>query len=405
MHAQSPLRRLAFFGHDARESTIIKRVETFRLHGCHVHTFMFARERFANANWRTWDHVHLGYTVDRNYLKRLPKLLTGLLKTIPRLGTLRNVDAIYARNIDMLLVAFAAKALSRSRAPLAYEVLDVQRVFLGDRIVNRVFRAIERLLLKRTAVLVVSSPDFMTCYFHPVQGYRGDWYLLENKIAAKQLETVDRPSAESLKPPGPPWVIGWFGTLRCTRSLEILCTLADRLGDRVQIYMRGRPSEEDLPLAVLQEAVRSRTNMAFEGTYKNPADLADIYGRVHFSWCVDFLDDGSNSTWLLPNRLYEGGFFGTVALACAGTATGRMVEEKGLGIVLEQPLADTVAECLERIGETAYAASRRRVENLPRSIFLDETDTLGLMRRLAGRIAEGQVEAGEPVGNERATLK
>jgi succinoglycan biosynthesis protein ExoL len=404
MQAAPPLRRMAFFGHDARESTIVKRVESFRLYGCDVTTFMFARKRFDNGAWQAWDHVHLGYTVDRNYGKRLPKLLLGLLKTVPHLRKLRNADAIYARNIDMLLVASAAKLLARSKAPLAYEVLDIQRAFLGSRLANRVFRAVERFLLKRTAILVVSSPDFITFYFEPLQGYSGDWYLLENKIAAKQLQSLSRPSAETGKPPAPPWVIGWFGTLRCTRSLKILCDVADRLGDRVQIDLRGRPSEEDLPLAALEEAVRARPNMAFEGPYRNPADLAEIYGRVHFSWCVDFLDDGTNSTWLLPNRLYEGGFFGTVALACTGTATGRMVEQRGLGIVLEQPLEDAVVAFLEQLDQAAYARYRAQVDGLPRSIFLDESDTLGLMQRLSGRVApRGKIR--RAVGDHSVTIE
>lgn len=400
-----PLRRLAFFGHDARESTIIKRVESLRLHGCHVTTFMFARKRFENANWQAWDHVHLGYTVDRNYARRLPKLLIGLLRTVPHLKALRNADAIYARNIDMMLLALAARTLARSKAPLAYEVLDIQRAFLGGRAVNRVFRAVERMLLRRTSLLVVSSPDFMTQYFEPLQGYRGEWHLLENKIAAKQLGSVVRPPAEAAKPAGPPWVIGWFGTLRCTKSLAILSEVADRLGDRVRIYLRGRPSEEDLPLSLIEETVRGRPNMAFEGPYRNPADLADIYGRVHFSWCVDFLDDGTNSTWLLPNRLYEGGYFGTVALACARTATGRKVDRDGLGVVLEQPLAQSVSAFLERLDAHDYAEYRTKVEDLPRSLFLDETDTLDLMRRLGGSTPGAPAGMESRVESESATLR
>jgi succinoglycan biosynthesis protein ExoL len=319
MNAAPPLERLAFFGHDARESTVIKRVEAFRSCGCHVTTFMFARTRFDNEAWTAWDHVHLGYTVDRNYARRLPKLLMGLLRSLPRLGDLRRADAIYARNIDMLLLAFAAKLLAFSRAPLAYEVLDVQRVFLGHGAVSKAVRWVERALLKRVATLVVSSPDFMTQYFQPVQGYTGRWYLLENKIAAGQLASLEAADAPA-SPLAPPWVIGWFGTLRCTKSLAILCAVADRLGDRVKIYLRGRPSEEDLPSAMIEEALRTRPNMAFDGPYRNPADLAGIYGRVHLSWSIDFLDDGTNSTWLLPNRLYVGGYHGTVALAAPSRA-------------------------------------------------------------------------------------
>src|SRR3546814_8999676 len=77
--------------------------------------------------------------------------------------------------------------------------------------------------------------------------------------------------------------------------------------------------------------------MIYGGEYRNPDDLPEIYGRVHLTWAFDFLDEGSNSDWLLPNRLYEGGYFGSVALASSHTETGKKVRELGLGYTFEPP--------------------------------------------------------------------
>ena len=44
----------------------------------------------------------------------------------------------------------------------------------------------------------------------------------------------------------------------------------------------------------LQQAASDHFNMIFAGEYDAPADLPEIYSRVHFNWCVD-LSDGDNS--------------------------------------------------------------------------------------------------------------
>ena len=87
----------------------------------------------------------------------------------------------------------------------------------------------------------------------------------------------------------------------------MLAAIAGTLGDAVRIVIAGRLSEEDIDPRDFFETLARHPNMAFRGPYANPGELPDIYGGVHFSWAVDYLDDGLNSDWLLPNRLYEGG--------------------------------------------------------------------------------------------------
>ena len=130
--------------------------------------------------------------------KRVPKLLAGLLKLMKNRTALRRCRIFYARNIDMLLLAYLAKRLVASRAVLAYEVLDVQRVFIGSGLMNKAMRWVERHLLARCDMLVVSSPDFIARYFQPYQGFAGAWYLLENKVFAQPatLQHLQREDAQ-----------------------------------------------------------------------------------------------------------------------------------------------------------------------------------------------------------------
>ncbi len=369
---------IAFFGHDANESTILKRADAFLQQGCNVIGFMFRRDRVGLKSREMFRNVELGSTRDRSYIHRLPRMMLGILKAARAHDMLRRADVIYARNIDMLTVALAAKALTGSRASVAYEVLDIQRPFLRQDVVGTVFRLAERLMLRYCALLVVSSPDFIERYFAPVQGRQTDWILLENKVppgASGRLAAVKKPA-------GPPWVIGWYGTLRCRRSLSALCTLADTLGPGVKIRLGGRPSLEDLTVAEIEHVVGQRSGMQYIGAYASPADLDTIYGPVHFSWCVDYIDAGNNSDWLIPNRIYEGGLLGAVALARRATATGRLVEGRGYGFAFDEPLESAVVAFLQGLDKKTYEAAQSRLLAAPPDAFVDLRDSADLVTAL-----------------------
>jgi succinoglycan biosynthesis protein ExoL len=369
---------IAFFGHDASEPTIVKRITSLVAEGCLIIGFTFQRKRDVGpATAPTWTNIDLGFTVDRDYLRRIPRLVVAVRRIFARRDLLLRADVLYARNLDQAVVACVVRRLVRLRVPLVYEVLDVQRVFTNPGLLGWAFRFAERQVLARSALLVISSPRFYTCYFRPVQNYEGPWYVLENKVEpGKCGATVVR------SPAPPPWVIGWSGVLRCRRSLSILVEIAARLGERVRIVLRGRLSPCDISAAELASALARCPNLVFNGPYANPTDLAAIYGGVHFTWAVDYTDAGFNSDWLIPNRIYEGGLHGTVMLARSNTAAGDLVKKLELGWTFQEPLADGVVACLEHLNPHAYQAARCRVEAAPRSCFVDERDTAGLLAKL-----------------------
>jgi len=383
-NAMSQQLAIAFFGHDWNESTVIKRANAFMAHGAKVTGFMFHRVRRRATAQPKWNNIDLGETHDRSYAQRLPRLLRGLVRAVRHWPELRGAQVFYARNIDMLFIAVMAKTLTRSPAIVVYEALDVQPVFVGTRPINRLFRWAERRLLAACNLVVVSAPDHMTEYFQRIQGYRGDWRLLENKVAddpalSPATGIVQKPAA------APPWVIGFFGVLRCVRSLEILQHLAAKLPDSVVIHLRGQVSETDIPRKRLEELTARYPNIVFHGPYSNPHDLAGIYGQIHFAWAIDYIAAESNSRWSLLNRFYEGGLFAAVPLGRAGTATGRLMQERGFGRTFDEPLEDNLVDFFRSLDLETYAGMRARLSAAPRAMFVDETDTRDLLRALQAR--------------------
>ncbi len=376
--AEAPL--TAYFGQDCTDSAVIRRIASIRAAGHRVVGFTFRRDKYNRDYVPEWDDVPLGASVDRHYRARLPALLRAARTVWRERRRVRPARVIVARNLDQALLALFARLVSGSRAAFAYEVLDVQRAFLRDDALGRALRWAERRVLARADMLVVSSPAFVREYFAPVQGFRGPWHLLENKICAAQPARAPAPAPPPTPGRGGRWAVGWFGTLRCERSLRVLAALADALPDRVEVVLRGLPTETGL--GPFLDVVGRRPNMRYGGEYRSPADLPDLYGSVHLAWGLDFLDAGTNSRWLLPNRLYDAGSHGVPLLALRGTETGDRVERDGLGWALEEPLAERLVEWLGALTDEEWERRRAHVRALPRSMFLDTDDVPDLLRRL-----------------------
>ena len=293
----SPRRSLAFFGHDRHDSAIKKRTTAFERHGWRVQGFMFHRDRpnlppLPADAMRPRRHPRPRLRSPAGDPARRPaedpRTCGGATVRRHHLCPQPRHAGIGHR---------AARRLTGSRAPVVYEALDVRRIIVGNGLVSRLFRAAERRLLAMSDALVVSSPDYMSRYFWPVQHFAGQWHLLENKLAGPPPAGDDPRRGGGPPPPksGEPWIIGWFGVLKCRRSLDILTRIAQALGPRCVIHVRGIVSESEVPPALVAEIAARHPNIVFAGPYANPADLPAIYGQVHITWAADFLDPQSNS--------------------------------------------------------------------------------------------------------------
>ncbi len=290
--------------------------------------------------------------------------------------TWQTASLLYARSLDLAVLTLIGKQLTRCTAPLVYEILDIHPALTRQGLRSRLLRWLERRVLRRCRLLVVSSPAFIENYFRPRQRFSGQSFLLENKWPQAQMARLPTKLPCELDDLGPRWTIGWFGNIRCPESLHILTEVADRLSDRVTIYLRGCVTL--IGKETLMNAIRHRQNMIFEGEYLAPDDLPDIYSRVHFNWCID-LCDGDNSRWLLPNRLYEGGYFGIPALAVSDHETGRVVRQRHLGVSLDNPLTESLCDMLLKMSCDQYVQMRYGIESLPKSQFVDTGDMVRLV--------------------------
>lgn len=384
--------KIAYFVHDLTDPAVARRVRMLKAGGAEPTVLGFRREASAPATVAGAPAVDLGRTYDGRFLQRAG--LTAMnAATAKRLAEhVTDADVIMARMLESLAIATAARRAAGSKARLVYEALDIHRLLVGEGAKSRALRAAERALMRQAELLIVSSPAFLERYYQPMQGLGRDLpiptLLVENKV----LDLDGDETVEAFDPPpGPPWRIGWLGAIRCAKSLSILTDLAARRPDLVEVHIWGRPAYTEF--ADFEAQVGAAPNVHFGGAY-TAQDLPRLYGEVHFAWAIDFMEEGLNSAWLLPNRLYEASRHGAAPIALKGVQTGRYLAEHGFGVRLETPAELEVV--LERLTSTAYDRLRAEVESQPRNAFVaGSEDCRRLVDAIAGR-ARSEAPATRP---------
>lgn len=379
---------LALFVPDITDVSTIKRSEAFLEHGFRLTVFGFRRQRY-NRDYRpAYPFVPLGSTSDGRYLQRALALAAALVRLGRHRDTFRRASVFYARNIDQLLLALAAHALGGSGARIIYEVLDIQPAFVARGFAGRAIRFVERLCLRRVALLVLSSPGFLRHFYRPVQAYDKPWFLLENKLPPSILACGSRGAALS-EPAATPrfgyrWVVGYHGLIRGADTLDLIARLARRLRGQVLFRFRGILTTVDRRR--FNDLLGSHPNIVYDGDYVNPRDLARIYGEIDFAWALDLENARENSRWLLPCRFYEAGFFGVPCLAARGFEIGELVEAHDVGWTFAAPFEDEMVDFLKRVTPAQHAERRQRLLALPQSRFVAGED----IEALCGLIDAGR---------------
>ncbi|MGR5168500.1 hypothetical protein ACPV5L_14980 [Vibrio astriarenae] len=359
---------ILYLVHDLNDAAVKRRVAMLEVGGAQVTVVGFYRGTVAfdiNENV-----ISLGQTHDASFIHRIKSVVKEKL-TLQRRFRKHNIthgrfDLIVARNLDMLALAVSAKKLLS--LPLVYECLDIHRFLIHSGMIGRVFRQLEKSLSKHAGLLITSSQGFVEHYFKPLSLADLPTLVLENKVfSSKPLAT---PMPKSLN--DGPIIITWNGAIRCRRSLDILIQVTRKMAGKVQVVIHGKPAYTEFDDFL--STVANELYIEFLGPYVFPDDLADIYNNAHFNWTLDFFEQGGNSEWLLPNRIYEGGLFALPPLYRAGNYTAQVLDSLQIGYALKgntnKELADHLVTMLRGIDEAQYQSLINASMQVPTSRWL-----------------------------------
>jgi succinoglycan biosynthesis protein ExoL len=369
---------LAFFCPDVTDASTLKRVQQFIDGGYRVTVFGFRRERYNTGYQPPWPNVPLGLTTDARYWHRLRALLHAIPALIAHRRPLARTSIFYARNIDQLLLALLARLIAFTRVPIAYEVLDIPPILMRRGPVPALLRAIERQCLRKICLLVLSSPGFHRNYFSAVQGYGGQWFLLENK-----LYPAPAPPTRAARPDRGrrPWIVGYFGLIRGDATVDLIARLAERLQGRVKFRFGGVLTT--VTQAKFDAMLRRWPNIDYTGPYLPQQDLGRLYHQVDFAWALDLEHTDHNSRWLMPCRFYEAGYYGIPCLAVHRFEVGNVIEKHRIGWTFDAPLEESLVRFFERLTDEDYDLIRRRLGAVPPDMFVAGGDAARLCATLA----------------------
>jgi hypothetical protein len=387
--------KLVYFAHDLADAAIHRRVRMLSK-SADITLLGFRRSAEPVTDVSGLPAVDLGRTFDAKLLRRVSSVARAALSVGTWQKHVEGADVVMARQLEMLALASLARRRAAPAAALVYECLDIHRLMIGHGSVSSGLRSLERRLLSGCDLLAVSSPAFLSEYFAS-QNYSANpglcprSVLLENKVLASEISpAISMKGADD----GPPWRIGWFGVIRCRRSLLLLSALCQALPGLVEVVIRGRVSRNVIP--DFDSIVSASPGMSFLGPYNRQVDLPDIYRAVHFNWVMDFYETPGNSDWLLPNRLYEGSVYGAVPIALASVESGRWLARHGCDFLLNEPLPDTLPALFRGMDTAAYRQARQRVGAIARADLVeDDADISGGLTAALMQLGRGQTASRE----------
>lgn len=354
-----PMLSILYLAHDITDPAVRRRIMMLQAGNAAVTLAGFRRSEEPVGSVAGVAPCDLGVTHDGRFAHRLAATCGAAIRLGATIKKFGEPDLIIARNLEMLALAGRVRAKFKTDIPIVYECLDIHRLLLREDRIGRFLRKTERLFARKVALVITSSPAFQRSYFRPRRQVDAPILLVENKVLDLTLQDDAHSHSTIIPAPGAPWRIGWFGALRCRKSLDLLSEFTRRMEGRFEVVLRGRPAYSEFD--DFAAAVAAEPYIRFEGAYEYPGDLAGIYGQVHFTWAIDFFEEGLNSNWLLPNRLYEGCGFGAVPVALQKTETGRFLEERGIGLTMAQPSVESLCLSLGGITTKSYLKHRAAV--------------------------------------------
>ena len=258
----------------------------------------------------------------------------------------RNV-ILLANTLETLIISWI---VGLTRLPTIYDVADINPLQTSKSVVGAVARATERRIINYVQVLVVSSPWFYWQYFASTLKIRQAAVFIENKVGfARVQRTGQKPLTNN---------IAWNGLLRCRTSAVVLLECMTSAPDSLRLSLHGSLGR----IGDLGQKLLNQPNCVYTGRYDIDS-LGELLAGASFVWAIDF-SDFENSTWLLPNRLYEAIASGVPLIAVDGTATADVVRRYNIGIVLPECTRQAVIRALQSCSLAEYEAWVKNVDDL-----------------------------------------
>ncbi len=367
--------RIAFILQVSSHARYWRRIDKLESLGIQSTVFAFERDYYQGSK-QDRNYISLGHIEQQNYKKRVNPLIKSI-------STIRNeigeVDVIYAFGMDTFFIGWIATLFRNKNVIFVYEVGDIRVVFTKKGFLPKLFRFMEKLLLKKADLLVVTSEAYIKGYFKNIQKIRKlNYHVIENKSELNSdtvniNENNNRQSSKRIR-------IGYFGILRCLRSLEILRILLKKYESKFELYIRGVVTKG----AEIVSELRTMENAMVEGEYKVPDDLPSMYSQIDIIWaCYPYMgSETGNWMWAKTTRFYEACFFKKPMITLVGTQDSYFVIEKGIGLALDLCNLNQSVKQLSQLTKSQINEMIKNYDNVSPDVYTYNNEHSELVEKL-----------------------
>ncbi len=361
------------------DTRIARRVDMLNRGGFEVEAAAFERDN-------SWGRLpdcpiqRLGPISRRRYVFRISKLLAAAPKII---AAIRRSDIVYAFNPDLAFLAIIARAgLNR---PLVVEVADIMAAQTAQGWSGRAVRALEKRILARARLLVLTTEGYRT-YYRDWVGTKTPITVIENKLDPEFVKSLSRinplgPEADRLT--GRRIRIGWFGRLRDEWTLRVLEELTQRAPHKFTAVMAGTPSPY---LKDFSNRVARNPRIEYRGVYNYPEDLPALYDSVDLVMAC--YPPEIPYGWSQSNRYYDACLFRKPLIVRADSGDADGVAGHGIGLVISAAAVEEAAAAINGVAPEDWARWRDNAAALPPPVYLS-TGEGKILKKALNELARG----------------
>lgn len=335
-----------------------KRIEKLSEIGVHCAVLGFERNHYPGKAW-DMQTTSLGNMQHGRYFRRIGILLRSVFRIRK---AAKNQDAIYAYNLDILMISWLATRFQPGEIKIIYDVADIRAILAEKGFISVVLRALERFLLKKTAVVVVASPAYIDGYFKSIQQVDNTYFVIENKVDKSSLpDQTEFVQPDSKKET---ITIGYYGMLRCERSLHVLKELIENSDGRIRLLLRGI----FLNTGSFEEEFKKLEYAHYGGPFVYPDDMNEMFGAADLIWGAHF-QTKPNKKWAIVNRFYQACYFKRPLIVQAGSQNASLVNRFRIGLDIDLANPGQAIRDIQNISCSQIDEWQKNMKEIPEDVY------------------------------------
>jgi len=288
----------------------------------HVHVYGFTRKIHAVENYKILDNnENIKYQIvstieDGKYWKRLIAYLKLIVIIYKKYGFIKKHLYVVGLDLRILCVLIFNKYIE-------YVISDIAWLYYPKPF-STIFGKIDQILSNYSDKVLMTSRGFYNSYYKKYVSEE-QLVLTENKLATyNRVFPLKELKSDKIR-------IAYVGAFRYGKIITNLLNVVKN-NKNLELNFYGDGFSEIV--TKMKEHAATYDNIFFNGAFKNPDDLQNIYANSNVNFVI-YNNTLANERVAMPNKFYESGFFNIPILCATNTYVGQRALELNMGWVCD----------------------------------------------------------------------